>query len=140
MEGMDEVRQSKQRGLIEIGLDMAQLHENWRPESLAQALERWPLEHAVQMLQLSMRPIRYANVLLGMAKTFVELHAAIVETGILSNINCIALRQIVTRENAALADCLLGIEACEKAKSEFCIGRNMTITWIESCFTPGEDY
>ena len=140
VEGMDEVRQSKQRGLIEIGLEMAQLHENWRPESLAQALERWPSECAVQMLQLSMRPIRHANILLGMAKTFVELHAAIVETGVLSNINCTALKQIVTRENAALDDCLLGIEACEKAKSEFCIGRNMTITWIESCFTSGENH
>ena len=140
MEGMDEVRQSERRGLIEIGLEMAQLHENWRPESLAQALERWPSDYAVQMLQLSMRPIRYANVLLGMVRTFAELHTAIIETGVLSNINCTALKQIVIRENAALDDCLLGIEACEKAKSEFCIGRNMTITWIERCFTSGEGY
>lgn len=71
--GMDETRRIDSASLVEFGVGMMTRSGLAEPASLKEVLENWPLEFALTMLQLSMRPMASFDLLLGQAQAFVGL-------------------------------------------------------------------
>ena len=134
VDGMDEVRRSNTVGLIEIGCEIAERSGHPVPDSVKQALEWWPSRFAVQMLHLSMRPVRNGNLLLGLAWAFTQLHASVAASSLVSEASGGALVQIAEREQAALQVCWKEIKDNGEASEEFRKGYAIGRAQIAGCF------
>lgn len=137
VDGMDEARRSPV-GLVELGLELARRSGNPEPGSVQQTLQSWPSKFALDMLHLSMRPIKNVYLLLGMLFAMTELQNLIASSRLLSTTSKDLLRLIIARERAALRFCRAefetNIEACREFDQGYRIGRHE----ISLCFTPIE--
>jgi len=132
--GMDEVRRTESVGLVELGLEMVQRSELREPGSLEEVLASWPSEPALTMLHLSMRPMRNAALLLGMARAFVGLHDAMASSPLLSAASREVLTEMTHRERDSLNICVEELKGDEIQYADFCRGYSVSRMEIESCF------
>ena len=130
--GMDEVWRSSGLGIISMGLDMMQCTTNIT--SLEDVLARWPCDFAVEMIQLSMRPIRHRYLLIGMAAAFVRLHTWLCQSEILKSSHRAVLRGIAEREEEAMEIIWRHVEGDKHRHAESLKGYDMAQKEIAQCF------
>lgn len=138
--GMSEVRRPNSHGLAEVGKNMmAQqgLSLDVLP-SLKHVLQTWPSDFAVYMLHVSMKPIEYKGMLIGMATAFAKLHVAIGSSRLclLSAQDQLTLQKIGPRELEGLELCWkeLKQQPAGKAYADCCKGYLTARHEIEKCF------
>lgn len=136
--GMDEVQRTDSLGLAGIGVNMmAQqgLSAAALP-SLKAVLEIFPSEFAVDMLHVSMRPMGYKGMLIGMATAFAKMHSELskYQAGLLSAQDQDILQRIAQRELDGLELCWKELEYDEKAYADCCGGYVKAVGEIKRCF------
>ncbi|KAE9370964.1 hypothetical protein N431DRAFT_319796, partial [Stipitochalara longipes BDJ] len=136
--GMGEVRRPNSLGLIGIGLNMMAHHGlsvDALP-SLKHLIQAWPSKFAVHMLHISMRPIEYNGLLIGMATAFAKMHVAIARSPfpLLSAHDQKTLQKIAQRELENLGLCWKDLEPNKKAYSKCSEGYLIARSEIEKCF------
>lgn len=132
--GMDEARRVDSAGLVELGLEMMKRSGLPEPASLKEVLENWPLEFALKMLHLSMRPMANYGLLLGLACAFVGLHDLLASSTLLSPVSKAALTQIVRRERDCLEICFKELEDDTIQCADFHRGYALGNAEVENCF------
>lgn len=133
--GMDEVRRAERVGLVELGLEMTKRAGLPEPACLADVLKNEQSEFAVMMLHWSMRPMRNASLLLGLASAFMGLHRAVAASPVLlSAASREVLGQIACREQASLDICLEELRADGGRYADFCRGYHRGRAEIEGFF------
>ena len=131
--GMDEVQQPASKSLVEIGQNMLKNVGEPDLKSLKEVLQRWACDFSVQMLQLAMRPMENAALLLGMASAFVDLHRLVATSSILSVDDQRTLAWIADREERSLKACVEDLDAAEFQKERYLEGQQMARKAINSC-------
>ncbi|EKD12995.1 uncharacterized protein L3040_007078 [Drepanopeziza brunnea f. sp. 'multigermtubi'] len=136
--GMCEVRRPNSLGLAGIGMSMMAQHGPSLAAlpSLKHVLQAWPSEFAVQMLQISMRPVEYEGQLIGMATAFAKMHAVIARSQLplLSAQDQVTLQAIARRELEGLEFCWEQLEMDGKVYAECCKGYLVAEQEIKKCF------
>ncbi|TAQ83727.1 hypothetical protein B7494_g7951 [Chlorociboria aeruginascens] len=124
--GMGEVRRPNSLGLVGIGMNLMAQHSVSLAAlpSLKHVLQAWPSEFAVQMLHISIRPMEYKGLLVGMATAFAMMHFIIAraELPLLSAQDQSTLQKIAQRELEGLELCWKELESDRKAYAECCKG------------------
>lgn len=132
--GMDEARRNDCIGLVELGLGMIQSPGLPKPANVKDVLEAWPSEFALNMLQLSMRPMANLGLLLGLAWAFVGLHDAMTSSVLFSAASQAVLTQIVRRERDCLKICFEEIKYDKPQCADFYQGYSLGRAEIATCF------
>jgi Iron-containing redox enzyme len=136
--GMCEVRRSNSLGLAEIGMNMMAQNGFSRSAlpSLKHVLHAWPSKFAIHMLHLSMRPLEYKGLLIGMATAFAKMHTQMAKSGspLLSVRDQDNLQKVAFRELEGLEVCWKEIKPYEKLYAECCKGYLVARHEIEKCF------
>ena len=132
--GMDEACRMESAGIVELGMEMIRELGLPSPADLKQILETWPSQFAVQMLQLSGRPMANGTHLLGMAWAFVGLHDAMASSALLSGASQTVLAQIAARERKCLETCLRELKHDKNRCADIYRGYHLGRAEIESCF------
>jgi hypothetical protein len=136
--GMGEVRRPNSLGLAGIGMNMMTQHglSLAALPSLKHVLQAWPSEFAVHMLHISMRPVEYKGLLIGIATAFAKMHVAMVRSRLrlLSAQDQGTLQKIAQRELEGLELCWKELELDGKAYSECCKGYLTAGHEIKKCF------
>jgi hypothetical protein len=136
--GMGEVRRPNSLGLAGIGMNMMVQHglSLTALPSLKHVLQSWPLEFAVHMLHISLRPIEYKGLLIGMATAFAKMHVAVVRSRLhlLSAQDQLALQKIAQRELEGLELCWEELMLDGKMHAECCGGYLAASHEIKKCF------
>jgi len=131
--GMDEIRRTDVVGLVELGLELMSTGNLPRPANLKETLENRDDAFAITMLSISMKPLQYENMLLGLTWAFTQLHEAMASSELLSSASRNILQQIARRERCALDVCLNALQNNEAAYSDFCQGYALGKSQIDSC-------
>lgn len=137
--GMCEVRRPNSLGLVGIGINM--MTQNGlsisKLPTLKHVLHVWPSEFAIQMLQISTRPIEYRGLLIGMATAFAKMHDAMAMSQIsfLSRSDQEILRKIAHRELEGLEFCWKELKSDGKMYAECCKGYLAAGHEIKKCFS-----
>jgi len=127
--GMDELHRTnkgKAIGLVELGLAMSMIGGLGEPRSLADVLAA--ADPSVQafttwLLDVSMRPIEYGDVLLGLMLAFLGLHRAMTkESKCMSSDGLEVLGDIVRREQENLTICINDLRHDERRLNAFNFG------------------
>ncbi len=134
--GMDEARRIDSAGLVEFGLEMMKRSGLPEPASLKEVLEDQPSEFALKMLHLSMRPMAYYGLLLGLAWAFVGLHDVVASSTLLSATSRVVLTQIVRRERDCLEICFKELQDDKMQWADFHRGYGLGKAEVEGCFGP----
>ncbi|KFY33215.1 hypothetical protein V494_07825 [Pseudogymnoascus sp. VKM F-4513 (FW-928)] len=139
--GMDEVQRDNSFGLAGIGLNMM-VQQKLSPTalpSLKEILKIFPSDFAVQMLHVSMRPMAYKGMLIGMATAFAKMHSVLSksQSGLLSIQDQDILQRIAHRELEGLELCWRELENDEKAYADCCGGYVWAASEIKKCFQSG---
>lgn len=134
--GMDEVRRIDSAGLLELGLAMMKKDGLSEPASVKDVLEMMPSEFALQMMELSMRPMANSGLLIGLAWAFAGLHDVMTSSKLLTPTSQLVLSQIVRRERDCLEFCYKELKDDQKWCEDFHRGYEMGRVEIESCFDP----
>jgi hypothetical protein len=136
--GMGEVRHPNSLGLAGIGMNMMAQHglSLAALPSLKHVLQALPLEFAVHMLHISMRPMEYKGWLIGMATAFAKMHVSVVRCGLLllSPQDHLILQKIAQRELEGLELCWKELMLDEKVYAECCRGYLAARHEIQKCF------
>ena len=136
--GMGEVRRPNSLGLAGIGMNMMVQHglSLAALPSLKHVLQVWPLEFAVHMLHLSLRPMEYKGLLIGMATAFAKMHVAVVRSRLhlLSAQDQLALQKIAQRELEGLELCWEELTLDGEVYAECCRGYLAASHEIKKCF------
>jgi hypothetical protein len=136
--GMGEVRRPNSLGLAGIGMNMMVQHglSLAALPSLKHVLQAWPLEFAVHMLHISLRPMEYKGLLIGMATAFAKMHVAVVRSqlNLLSAQDQLALQKIAQRELEGLELCWEELMLDGKMHAECCGGYLAASHEIKKCF------
>ena len=136
--GMGEVRRPNSLGLAGIGMNMMAQHDLSVAAlpSLKHVLQAWPSEFAVHMLHISMRPMEYKGLLIGMATAFAKMHVAIVKSRLhlLSAQDQGTLQKIAQRELEGLELCWKELKPDGKVYAECCKGYLTAKHEIKKCF------
>ena len=132
--GMDEARRLDSIGLIDLGLEMVESLGVARPASLKQVLTAWPSDFALQMLELSMKPMANRGLLIGLSWAFVDMHEAMVSSTLLSPVNRAALSQISHRERECLKMCFDELKDEKVHRDGFWKGYVLGMVKVRSCF------
>ena len=136
--GMGEFRRPDSLGLLGIGANMITQHGLSLAEapSLTQILQIWPSEFALNMLHISLRPLEFQGMLIGMATAFAKLHAIIAESqlNMLSDQDRHALLGISRRELEGLEVCWKELEIDDDQRASCCAGYLAASHEIEKCF------
>lgn len=136
--GMCEVRRPNSLGLAGIGMNMMAQHglSLAALPSLKHVLQVWPSEFAVHMLHISMRPMEYKGMLIGMATAFAKMHVVIVRSRLplLSTQDQEILHKIAQRELEGLELCWKELKSDEKVYTECCKGYLIARHEIKRCF------
>lgn len=137
--GMCEVRRPNSLGLAGIGTNIMAQHGLSLAEfpSLKHVLRRWPSDFVVNMLHISMRPMQYQGLLVGMATAFAKMHLAMGSSmdSLLSLQDTETLQKIAQRELEGLEVCWNELEADSKQFVECCEGYLMAEHEIKKCFS-----
>lgn len=132
--GMDEVRRQDKVGLVELGLEMTKQARLPEPTCLADVLKGERSEFALMMLHWSMRPMRNAPFLLGLASAFVDLHEAVAASALLSAASCEVLARIACRERTNLRVCIEELKDDGGRHADFCRGYHRARVELEGFF------
>jgi len=127
--GMDELQrtnQGKAIGLVELGLEMSAIGGLGTPRSLVDVLaaaDATVHPFITWLLDVSMRPIEYGDVLLGLTMAFVGLHASMAkDCRWMSKDAQTVLGDIVRREQKNLLICVNDLRHDEKRLTAFNFG------------------
>ncbi|OBT63944.1 hypothetical protein VE03_05945 [Pseudogymnoascus sp. 23342-1-I1] len=136
--GMDEVQRTNSLGLAGIGVNMM-VQQGLSPASLPSLktiVKAFPSEFAVHMLHLSMRPMGYKGILIGMATAFAKMHSVLANTqsSLLAAQDQDILQRIAHRELEGLELCWKELEHDEKAYADCCEGYIKAVGEIKRCF------
>ncbi|KAL2067240.1 hypothetical protein VTL71DRAFT_1664 [Oculimacula yallundae] len=136
--GMGEVRRLNSSGLAGIGINLMAQHGlsiDTLP-SLKHVLQAWPSEFVTDMLHISMRPMQYKGLLIGMATAFAKLHLAVVtcELNLMSTQDLSTLQKIANRELVGLDFCWKALMADRKMHIQCCHGYRIASEEIQKCF------
>jgi hypothetical protein len=135
---MGEVRRPNSLGLAGIGMNMMVQHglSLAALPSLKHVLQVWPLEFAVHMLHISLRPMEYKGLLIGMATAFAKMHVAVVRSRLhlLSAQDQLALQKIAQRELEGLELCWEELMLDGEVHAECCRGYLAASHEIKKCF------
>ncbi|CAD0093576.1 unnamed protein product [Aureobasidium vineae] len=135
--GMDEYLRGDVIDLVGIGLHIMDRANLGNPSSLAEVMASRDASHAEVMLDLSMKPLDNANVLVGMATAFGDL-----KSGMVSSTHCnllgpgmsIVLRRMVERERDGLNVWRTGLVKGSPEDKEYRKGFAWAKSAIEECF------
>lgn len=132
--GMDEARRLDSVGLVDLGLELMANLGLAQPGSLKDVLEAWPSSFALQMLELSVRPMSNCSVLIGLAWAFVGLHNAMTSSSLLSTTSRATLIQIAYRERECLRVCFDELKNDKIRRENFYRGYALGMVEVQSCF------
>ncbi|KAI9773927.1 MAG: hypothetical protein M1840_006153 [Geoglossum simile] len=132
--GMDEAKRTDVVGIVELGLEMARNTGLVVPQSLKEALEKWPSEFAITMLHLSMHPNKNAGLLIGLSWAFVDLHDAIASGNLLSQESCVVLFNISRRERECLIECIDDLKCDDIVYQKVCQAYAWGRDKLQNCF------
>lgn len=131
--GMDEVRRTDAIGLVELGLEIVRNASLPGPRDLREALQDKHEDFAQLLLHLSMRPMQYMDLLLGLSYAFVELHEAVAQSDLLCSTSQAVLQEVARRERQNFTVCLAEIKADDARYAEFYKGYNLGGAGIRNC-------
>jgi len=130
---MDEFKRTDAVGLVELGLEIMRNAGLPEPKDLREALQGRDGSFAETLLHLSMRPMQYAGLLLGLSYAFVDLHEAVARSDLLYSASQAVLEEVIQRERESFAVCLAEIEADDSRRAEFWRGYRLGSAQIEKC-------
>ena len=125
VDGIDEMRRVDYVDLHAIGLEMARKAGIPEPNALQDLLQGEDSIFAMSMLELSTKPLKYRDALLGMAWALMRLHEALSACVIfefLSMESKAALANIAKRERSGLEICWQELKTDQVRKTTFCNG------------------
>ena len=132
--GMDEVRRLDSIGLVDLGLEIIENLGYSPPASLKDILETWPSIFAINLLELSVRPMNNCGLLIGLAWAFVGLHDVMTSSALLSTASRAALVQISRRERECLKVCFDELKNDKVRREDFYRGYASGMVEIRACF------
>lgn len=136
--GIDEMNRENQTDLIQMGEEMM---ARFDPESIpsdgvTSALDRWGSKFTESILAASAKPQQFKWILLGLAKAFVRLHAAVASSPtLLSSPTRASLTTMAATEQASLAICTKAISQGSDAEREFSEGYKLGLLAIAACLS-----
>ena len=131
--GMDEARRLDSVGLVDLGLELMANLGLAQPGSLKDVLEVWPSSFALQMLELSVKPMSNCGLLIGLAWAFVGLHNAMASSSLLSATSRATLIQIAKRERECLKICFDELKNDKIRREDFYRGYASGMVEVQSC-------
>ena len=132
--GMDEARRLDSVGLVDLGLELMENLGLAQPGSLKDVLEAWPSSFALQMLELSVKPMTNCGLLIGLAWAFAGLHDAMTSSSLLSTTSRATLIQISNRERECLKVCFDELKDDKIRREDFYRGYTLGMVEVQSCF------
>jgi hypothetical protein len=136
--GMGELRRPNSLGLAGIGMNMMTEHglSLVTLPSLNHVLQAYPSAFAIHMLHISMRPLEYRGLLIGMATAFAKLHYVIAtcRLHLISPQDQLTLQKIAQRELEGLKLCWKELMLDGKMHAECCGGYLVARREIKKCF------
>ena len=132
--GMDEARRLDSVGLVDLGMELMANFGLAQPGSLKDVLETWPSSFALEMLELSVRPMSNCGLLIGLAWAFVGLHNAMASSSLLSATSRATLIQIANRERECLKLCFDELKNDKIRREDFYRGYASGMVEVQSCF------